>query len=127
MVKDVTSKQTKINKIIDDYGTSIIVTTVSGESYNEDSGWTDVTSGTITTNVVPYDYSAYNMNFKEQGNIVEGQIRLITKGNISLTEKDTFIYNSKTYIISNVEPLPLANKQAGDSLGQVIEAVEQLQ
>jgi len=128
MVKDVTSKQIKINNLIDDYGRQNInvIPMVEPPTYDPDNGWTQTTGTPFTMNAVVYDYVSANQDFREMGNLNEGDLRLITKGNVSIKEKDTFSYNSKTYLVSRVNPLPLANKQEGDSLAIVIDAVEEI-
>lgn len=122
MVKDVSAKKTKIDTVIDDYGTSITVTPISSENYDEDTGWSTSSGTSFATTVVPYDVFTPNMDFRDMGNLKEGDIRLIAKGDVTFAEKETFTYDGKTWIIRRINPLPLA----GIVLAQVIDASEQL-
>ena len=122
MAIDPTNYKNKIDQTIDNYGQSVTFTPISSESYSEDSGWSQTSGTPFVENVVPYEYISGRMSFQSEGNQDKGDVQLIVKGDSTFNEKDTFSYNSKTYIISEVNPLPMA----GVILGQVITAVEQL-
>jgi hypothetical protein len=117
------TRQDKVSAVIDNYGESITITNVTGETYSEDNGWTSTSSGTTATTVIPYDFISGNVKYKDFGNLREGEIRLIAKGSVSIGEKDTFAYRTKTYQITKVNPLPFD----GEFLAQVIEASEVMQ
>jgi hypothetical protein len=117
------TKQQKVSDVIDKYGESITITYLTGQTYSEDSGWSNTTSSTASSTVIPYDYFSGNVNYKDFGNLREGSIRLIAKGTVSLAEKNTFSYRTKTYQITKVNPLPFE----GVFLAQVIDASEVMQ
>jgi len=116
------SFQETISAVIEKYGEQIVVTPLDSETYSEDTGWTSVDGTSKTIYAVPYEVFTGRVQFIQAGNNNTADTQLIIKGTDSVSEKDTFVYRSKTFRITSVNPLPLE----GTDLAQVIQATQML-
>lgn len=116
------TRQDTVTRVIEKFGENITLVSTTGDTYSEDTGWTSGTGASVVTKAIPYDYFSGNLDFKSFGNLDKGDIRLIIPGTVTIAEKDTFTYDSKSYIVTRVNPLPFE----GVELGIVVEASEQL-
>lgn len=103
------SIKNKIDNVIYKYGTTITVIPVTADVYNEDIGWTQTTSSSISTIGIPYNLIYTKFNLSPAGNNNLGRTKVIIKGDVTVTNKDTVIVNSVNYILEDIENIQLGD------------------
>ena len=117
-----TEKRDKVDDVIDTYGTTAVLNSVSSETYDEDTGWTTNTSAGVSFNCIPYNQFTSFKNYQAFGNLNLGDVNLIVKGTLTITAKDKVTYDGATYTVESVQPLPLGST----ALGKIVIMNEEL-
>jgi len=105
-----TSIQSKINtKIFDRLGSTVVRYPYNSQSTDK---WGDATisyDSTINVTAIPYSYIDKKTDFQPFGDLQDGEVIMAFKYTQSLNEKDKITFDSKTFLVRQVEKFPLAD------------------
>lgn len=118
-----------IDTVIDNFGVAVTITNFTTPTYDEDEGWTEVSSGTTSVTIIPWDLFKHNRILESIGINNLGDVDFACKGDATINQNAQFTYLTKTYRVDAVNPLPFATDSNGNSIvvAQIITASEVMQ
>jgi len=107
MVVDMTKTRNSIRKVIDNYGSTVVITpmTISNDKWGDK---TESDGAQVSTVGISYDSFVARYNFQPAGNLTEGDVIIILKDDETITTQTgstiyKVTYNSKDYEVVSVE------------------------
>ena len=117
------STRTKIqSKIFDALGSTAVRTPFVSATYDKWGDKTDTTGTNENITVVPYNYLVKNEDYQPFGELVDGETMMAVTYDQTINQKDTITYDSKTFIVKEIEHFPLD----GGNVLQVLRLAEEI-
>lgn len=105
-----TTLQNKINtKIFTRLGSTVVRTPYSSESIDKWGDETVTYGDNENVTAVPYNFISAKDDFMPFGELADGEIVMAFKHSQTLSINDLIVYDSKTFIIKEIEKFPLSD------------------